>query len=104
MKYLKLVQLSLFKVISGITKLYFICFSFVSIQRHKHISICSSTSYVTGPRPNIPNSFYQKIRLLSQGGLENNLNSSLFTISSQTLLALGKSYVCSFNDLHVVAR
>lgn len=80
MKYLKLVQLSLFKVISGITKLYFICFSFVSIQRHKHISICSSTSRVTGPHPNIPNSFYQKIRLLSQAGQEN-----LLVMDNQTV-------------------
>lgn len=61
---LKLVQLSLFKVISGITKLYFIRLSFVSIQCHEHISISPSTSCITGPHPNIPHRFYKKALLV----------------------------------------
>ena len=88
MIYLKLVQLSLFKVISGITKLYFICFSFVSIQRHENISICSSSSHVAGPHPNIPNSFYKKnssFNLVKQG-----------LIKTYILLALGADGVTIF--------
>lgn len=47
--YLKLIKLSLLKVVSGITKRYLISLAFVSVQCHKHISICTSSSYVTCP-------------------------------------------------------
>ena len=55
--HLKLIQLSLFKVICSVPNWNFVRFAFVAIERQVHISIGTRTSHVTCPNPDIPHRF-----------------------------------------------